>query len=180
MRKKIRVLIVDDSIFFRKFMSDALSAVPSIEVAGLASDAYEAMEKIGQLNPDVVTLDIEMPKMRGTDFLRKMLPKYPGIQVVAISSVSNNVFEALKAGAVDFVSKPSRQVGMDNDAFIKEAVQKICIAASLSLTKSPGYGQKAAHRVEFAPSYAAYYVRGRGIEEARWRCRREVPCRESR
>lgn len=137
MADKIRVLIVDDSIFFREFMSRSLSADPSIEVVGMASDAFEAQEKIKTLNPAVVTLDIEMPKMRGTDFLRKIKPQYPNLQVVVISSVSGIVFEALHAGAVDFVSKPNSQVKMDNAAFIAEALQKIKIAAAAARTKSP-------------------------------------------
>ncbi len=136
MAEKIRLLIVDDSIFFREYMSRSLSADPKIEVVGAASDAYEAMAKIKTLKPQVLTLDIEMPKMRGTDFLRKLRPMYPNIQVVVISSVSGIVFEALQAGAVDFVSKPNSQVKMDNAGFIAETLQKIKIAATLSITKS--------------------------------------------
>jgi len=137
MKEKIRVLVVDDSIFFRTFMADALCADSLIEVVGLASDAFEAKEKIEALKPHVITLDVEMPKMRGTDFLRQIRPKYPNIQVVVISSLSNNVFEALRAGAVDFVSKPNKQLNMDNDAFIREILQKIKVAASLAHTKAP-------------------------------------------
>lgn len=137
MAEKISVLIVDDSIFFREFMSRSLSTDPSIEVVGVASDAFEAQEKIKSLRPAVVTLDIEMPKMRGTDFLRQVKPLYPELQVVVISSVSGIVFEALQAGAVDFVSKPNSQVKMDNAAFIAETIQKIKIAAAAVRTKSP-------------------------------------------
>lgn len=136
MADKIRVLIVDDSLFFREFMSRSLSADPAIEVVGVASDAFEAQEKIKSLKPTVVTLDIEMPRMRGTDFLRQVKPLYPDLQVVVISSVSGIVFEALQAGAVDFVAKPNSQVKMDNAAFISETLQKIKIAAIALRTKS--------------------------------------------
>lgn len=133
--RKIRVLVVDDSIFFREFMSRSLAQDIGIEVVGLASDAFEAQQKVASLLPDVITLDMEMPKMRGTDFLRYIRPKYPRIQVVVISSNPKNVFEALDAGAVDFVAKPNAQAKMDNATFIREAISKIKIAASSSQTK---------------------------------------------
>ena len=137
MPARTRVLIVDDSIFFREFMQRSLSTDPSIEIVGVASDAFEAQKQVKQLMPDVITLDIEMPKMRGTDFLRYIRPRYPNVQVVVISSVSGIVFEALQAGAVDFVAKPNSQMRVDNDAFIKETLQKIKIAASARHTKAP-------------------------------------------
>lgn len=138
MSKKTRVMIVDDSVFFREFMVRALSADPNIEIVGVASDAFEAMEKISVMRPDVITLDIEMPKMRGTDFLKQVRPRYPHIQIVVISALSNNVFEALAAGAVDFVSKPNTRPNFDNAAFITETISKIHIAmASTTLKTAP-------------------------------------------
>jgi len=128
-------MIVDDSVFFREFMSRALSKNPSIEVVGMASSAMEAMEKIDELKPEVICLDMEMPKMRGTDFLIAVKPKYPGLRVVVISSNPNNAFDAMRAGAVDFVPKPGNQVGMDNNAFIQEAVHKIKIAAYAAVSR---------------------------------------------
>lgn len=132
--QKTRVMIVDDSVFFREFMSRSLAAEPGVEVVGVASDAFEAMEKIPVMRPDVITLDIEMPKMRGTDFLKQVRPRYPNIQVVVISALSSNVFEALAAGAVDFVSKPNTRPGFDNAAFIAETVSKINIAVASTTT----------------------------------------------
>ncbi len=136
MSKRIRVMIVDDSIFFREFMSRSLSADPTIEVVGVASDAFEAMEKITVVRPDVITLDIEMPKMRGTDFLKQVRPRYPHIQVVVISALSSNVFEALAAGAVDFVSKPNTRPNFDNNAFIAETLNKIRIAMASTSSRT--------------------------------------------
>ena len=136
MPARVRVLIVDDSIFFREFMQRSLSSDTGIEIVGVASDAFEAQKKVKELMPDVITLDIEMPKMSGTDFLRHIRPKYPSVQVVVISSVSGIVFEALQAGAVDFVAKPNSQMKLDNADFIKEVLSKIKIAASARHTKT--------------------------------------------
>lgn len=129
-------MIVDDSVFFREFIARSLAADPSIEVVGVASDAFEAMEKISVMRPDVITLDIEMPKMRGTEFLKQVRPRYPNIQVVVISALSSNVFEALAAGAVDFVSKPNTRPGFDNDAFIAETLSKIRIAVTSTASRT--------------------------------------------
>ncbi|MDR2931899.1 MAG: chemotaxis response regulator protein-glutamate methylesterase [Oscillospiraceae bacterium] len=126
--KKIRLMIVDDSVFFREFLSRSLGVNPAIEVVGVAADAFEAEKRLEELKPDVITLDMEMPKMRGADFLRKILQKYPRSKVVVISAIPNNVFEALHAGAVDFVSKPNTRPGFDNAAFLKEVDEKIKIA----------------------------------------------------
>lgn len=134
-RNKIRVMIVDNSIFFREFMSRSLSSDPSIEVVGMASDTLEGLDKVSSLSPDVITLDIEMPQMRGTDFLRQLQARHLDVQVVVISSVSKNVFEALQLGAVDFVSKPNLQSNLGHAAFTRQILDKIKIAAASSLTK---------------------------------------------
>ena len=83
--RKIRVLIVDDSLFFRTSLERMLKKDPSIEIIGMAYDANDAMTKIQKLRPDVVTLDVEMPKMNGIEFLRKLLPVYR-VPVVVVSS----------------------------------------------------------------------------------------------
>jgi two-component system chemotaxis response regulator CheB len=129
-------MIVDDSVFFREFMSRSLVKDPEIEIVGVASDAFEAMEKLSVVKPDVITLDMEMPKMRGPDFLKQMRPRFPQIQVVVISALSSNVFEALAAGAVDFVSKPNTRPGFDNAAFIAETLNKIRIAMASTATRA--------------------------------------------
>jgi len=102
--KKVKVLIVDDSIVYRRFLSKAISADPGIEVVATAKDPYDARDKIIEYGPDVMTLDLEMPKMNGIEFLQKLMPQYP-LPVVVISSMSKSIFDALNAGAVDFITK---------------------------------------------------------------------------
>lgn len=130
MAKKIRVLVVDDSMVFREKLARGISADPAIEVVGTAADPYAARDKIIELEPDVLTLDVEMPRMNGIEFLRRLMPQYP-LPVVMISSLDNAVFEALQAGAVDFVCKPDPNSDRRSiDAFINELIIKIKIAST--------------------------------------------------
>src|SRR6202165_1868153 len=109
MERRIRVLIVDDSAIVRKILSAALAEETDIEVVGTAPDPYVARDKILTLNPDVLTLDIEMPRMDGLSFL-KTLMKHKPLPVVMISSLAQStcsvVMEALEAGAVEGMGKP--------------------------------------------------------------------------
>lgn len=108
--RKIRVLIVDDSAVVRKLASDALATDPDIEVVGTAIDPYMARDKLRELSPDVLTLDLEMPRMDGLTFLRLLMERRP-MPVVVMSSLtqrgSDYALEALRLGAVDFIAKPS-------------------------------------------------------------------------
>jgi two-component system chemotaxis response regulator CheB len=108
--RKIRVLIVDDSAVVRKMASDALAADPGIEVVGTAADPYFARDKIRELAPDVVTLDLEMPRMDGLTFLRLIMEQRP-LPVIVMSSLSQSgsehALEALRLGAIDVLGKPS-------------------------------------------------------------------------
>jgi len=104
--RKIKVLVVEDSAFFRGLLVKHLNNDPALEVVASAQDPFEARDMIVKYRPDVMTLDIEMPRMNGIEFLRKLMPQYP-MPVVMISSLSDKVFEALNAGAVDFVAKPA-------------------------------------------------------------------------
>jgi two-component system chemotaxis response regulator CheB len=132
--KKIKVLIVDDSMFVREFLSSALSKDPGIEVVGKAADPYEARDMIIDLAPDVMTLDVQMPKMNGIEFLKKLMPQYP-LPVLVVSSVSDIVFDALDAGAVDFISKANIQNVNSKNAFISELIVKIKIASIAKVGK---------------------------------------------
>lgn len=128
---QIRVLIVDDSAFVRKRLTDALAADKQIEVVGTASDAFVARDKVLALNPDVVTLDIEMPKMDGITFLRKLM-KFRPIPVIVISSLGQAgcqaTVEALRAGAIDVLCKPDGPTSVGHLATILP--QKVRAAAS--------------------------------------------------
>ena len=128
MLKKIRVFIVDDSMSFRKMLIENLSKYSEeIEVVGYAVDAFDAMRKIPTLKPDVITLDVEMPRMSGLEFLKKLLPQHP-IPVILVSSLNLRLFDALSAGAVDFVRKPDME-HITLSTFIVNLITKIKIAS---------------------------------------------------
>jgi len=134
--KTIRVLIVDDSAIVRSVFSKELSAYPDIEVVGTAPDPFIARDKIVQLKPDVLTLDIEMPRMDGLTFLRKLMKYYP-VPTVIVSSLtpkgSRMTLEALDVGAVDVVAKPG---GSYSVADIRaELVEKIRAASVANLSR---------------------------------------------
>ncbi len=133
---KIKILIVDDSVFFRKVLNDNLSKYPQFEVVGYAIDAMDAMKKLPLLKPDVITLDVEMPKMTGIEFLKYLLPRH-SIPVVLVSSLNISVFDALSAGAVDFVRKPDMNEQNKVDSFIKELAGKVAIASKSKVRISP-------------------------------------------
>lgn len=132
--KKIRVVIVDDSLFFRTVLQKALSNDLNIEVVGTASNAAEAERKITELHPDVATLDVEMPDMSGIDFLKKLMPIHP-LPVVLVSALNISTFDALHAGAVDFVRKPEISGGGDFTLFCNELIVKVKIASTAKVKK---------------------------------------------
>ncbi|MDP4132692.1 MAG: chemotaxis response regulator protein-glutamate methylesterase [Bacillota bacterium] len=133
MTNKIRVLIVDDSPLFVKAIEEILNT-EDFEVVGTSYDAFDAGDKLIKLKPDVVTLDVEMPKMTGIEFLKLLLPKYP-VPVVMVSSASGSVFDAINAGAVDFVEKPSGLNKENISLFKSELITKIKIASIAVLGK---------------------------------------------
>ena len=135
--RKIKVLMVDDSLIFREVLARGISTDPYIEVVAKAVDPFDARDKILEYSPDVMTCDIEMPKMNGIEFIKRLLPQYP-LPVVVVSSVSVAVFEAMKAGAVDFVTKPNVQSVKDVEGFIYELIRKIKIAANAKIPKFAG------------------------------------------
>src|SRR5664279_2992220 len=132
MNKPVRVLVVDDSALMRQLLSTLLSEDPEIEVVGTASDPFIARERIKELNPDVVTLDIEMPHMDGVTFLRKLMTLRP-TPVVMISTLTQAgaeiTLEALEVGAVDFIAKPTSDVANSMAALADELQTKVKSAA---------------------------------------------------
>ena len=142
---KIRLMVINDSLFFRTFITQKLGRDPSIEIVGSFGDPVEAAGRIGALNPDVIAVDMEMPKMRGNEFLRTVLPKHPNVKAVVISALSGNVFDAMQAGAIDFVGKPGSRQGFDEEQFVKEISQKIKVAATAHVRRAlPGPARTAA------------------------------------
>lgn len=131
--KKIRVLVVDDSMVFREAISRGISNDPRIEVVGKAVDPYDARDKLLELHPDVMTCDVEMPKLNGVEFIKRLLPQYK-IPIIVVSSVSDIVFDAMNAGAVDFLSKPDARIPNAFENFIGELILKIKGAANVNLS----------------------------------------------
>lgn len=131
---KIRVLIVDDSALVRQMLTRMLSSDPEIEVVGTAQDPYVAREKIKALNPDVLTLDVEMPKMDGVTFLSNLMRLRP-MPVVMVSSLTERSAEitlrALELGAVDFVSKPKIDLAHTLEDYRDEIIAKVRTAARI-------------------------------------------------
>ena len=132
--RQIRVLVVDDSLVFRELLVARLKSDPAIEVVAAVGDAFQARDAILEHRPDVMTLDVELPRMDGIEFLRKLMPQYP-LPVVMISSLSDKVFDALQAGAVDFVAKPRNSDRAQLEAFLKtELPLKIKIASTARIS----------------------------------------------
>ena len=130
----IKILIVEDSLVFRELLVQNLSKDPAIQVVAVAKDPFEARDAILAHHPDVMTLDVELPRMNGIEFLRKLMPQYP-LPVVVISSLSDKVFDALNAGAVDFVAKPAVSSRAQLEEFIKnELLVKIKIASTAKIS----------------------------------------------
>ena len=129
--KKIRVMVVDDSILARSLLINGLNSNPRIEVVGYAINANDAKNKFSKFNPDVMTMDVEMPGMDGISFLKQFLPDNP-VPVILVSSLNLKVFDALSAGAVDFVRKPDKE---GQEAFIETLCQKVITAAISPLSK---------------------------------------------
>jgi two-component system chemotaxis response regulator CheB len=152
---KIRVLVVDDSATMRSLISAALNRDPDIEVVGGAGDPFEARGMIKALNPDVVTLDIEMPNMNGIEFLEKIMRLRP-MPVVMVSTLTQAGAEmtlrALELGAVDCVGKPADATGTQEA--LAEIVAKVKIAARASVRTNAGAAPSAAptRRKDFVPS----------------------------
>lgn len=128
----IRVLVVDDSALIRHLLTDLLQSDPGIQVVGVASDPYVAREQIKKLNPDVITLDIEMPRLSGLDFLEKLMALHP-MPVVVVSTLTqkgaNEAVRALELGAVDFVAKPLIDIRQGVAELRDELVRKVRTAA---------------------------------------------------
>lgn len=139
--RALRVLVVDDSVFNRRSISEILGRSPDVEVVGKAADGEEALRLVTLLKPDVITLDLEMPRMDGFTFLRILMSKLP-TPVIVVSSYAQkeHVFKALEFGALDFVAKPDRWDDTEVRSIHKELLQKVTQVRSLRLA---AFGQRA-------------------------------------
>ncbi|PHS68104.1 MAG: chemotaxis response regulator protein-glutamate methylesterase [Methylophaga sp.] len=133
---KIRVLVVDDSALVRKLLTELLNSDPDIEVVGTAIDPFHAREKIKKLRPDVLTLDVEMPRMDGVTFLKNLMRLHP-MPVVMVSTLTEQgaqvTLEALELGAVDFVAKPKLDLSSELGHYTEEIIEKVKIAAAVNV-----------------------------------------------
>jgi len=138
--KRTRVLIVDDSALVREMLTAILSADPEIEVAGTAPDPIIARDKIKALNPDVLTLDVEMPRMNGIEFLERLMRMRP-MPVVMISTLTQDgadtTLRALELGAVDYVAKPTQRLSESLDTLKQEICTKVKTAAAARVRGAP-------------------------------------------
>lgn len=136
--KKITVLVVDDSALIRKLLTEIINSQPDMEVIGAAADPLVAREMIREMNPDVLTLDVEMPKMDGLDFLEKLMRLRP-MPVVMVSTLtekgSDVTFRALELGAIDFVAKPKIDIASGLKDYGSEITNKIRTAKSARLKR---------------------------------------------
>jgi two-component system chemotaxis response regulator CheB len=135
--KLIKVLIVDDSALVREILSKGLALDKDLDIVGTASDPFSARDKIVELRPDVLTLDVEMPRMDGVEFLRRLMPQHP-LPVVIVSALTKKgaqiTLEAFEAGAVEVVTKPSSDVARGLSAMLIELRAKIKIAARTNVS----------------------------------------------
>jgi two-component system chemotaxis response regulator CheB len=157
--RRIRVLIVDDSALVRKLLTEMLGSAYDIEVVGSAPDAYSAREKIKTLNPDVLTLDVEMPRMDGVTFLRNLMRLRP-MPVVMVSSLTDAgaeiTLDALSIGAVDYLSKPKVDLAATLADYRDELLEKVrCAAKARIRTYEPRADRSAANAAVASPSLSA-------------------------
>ena len=136
--KKIKVLIIDDSALIRKLLTEIVNSQSDMEAIGAAPDPLKAREMIRELNPDVLTLDVEMPRMDGLDFLEKLMRLRP-MPVVMVSTLtekgSDITFKALELGAIDFIAKPKLDIATGLQEYGDEIADKIRIANSARIKR---------------------------------------------
>lgn len=134
--KKIKVLVIDDSALVREILAQGLALDPELEVVGTASNPYIARDKIVSLKPDVLTLDVEMPRMDGVEFLKKLMPQYP-LPVIMVSALTQKgakiTLQALEAGAIDAVTKPTTDVARGLNVMLAELRHKVKMASTVNL-----------------------------------------------
>jgi two-component system chemotaxis response regulator CheB len=133
MTDKLRVMVVDDSAFNRRTIGDLLTNIEGVEVVGKAADGDEALKLAASLTPDLITLDLEMPRMDGFTFLRLLMARQPTpVIVVSGNSARENVFRALELGAIDFIAKPTRTIASDLSVIEQDLAAKVAMVRQLT------------------------------------------------
>jgi two-component system, chemotaxis family, protein-glutamate methylesterase/glutaminase len=157
--KPLRVLVVDDSAFNRRNIADIVASGPDIELVGKAGDGEEALRLANALKPDLITLDLEMPRMDGFTFLRILMARQP-TPVIVVSSYSQkeNVFKALELGAVDFVAKPDRHVTPDSTELRDQILSKLQMVRGLHPMLARAARPPIASRISFTNEAPAQTV----------------------
>ncbi len=149
--KKIKVLIIDDSALVRKMLTEILGSDKEIEVIGSAADPIIAREKIKQLNPDVLTLDVEMPRMDGVTFLANLMRLRP-MPVVMVSTLTEAgaeiTLDALELGAIDFITKPKIDFNNSIEGYSEEIIEKVKIASIAHIRSNLGKSKKSSKKVK--------------------------------
>ncbi len=149
-KRRIKVLIVDDSALVRRLLTEMLSSDPAITVLGAAHDAYDAREKIKALNPDVLTLDVEMPRMDGLTFLRNLMRLRP-MPVIMVSSLTDKgaevTLDALSIGAVDYLPKPKIDLAATLADYKHDLIAKVKAAAAARVRAPTAVGSSSADAV---------------------------------
>ncbi len=135
MGRKIKVLILDDSLVFREVLSRGLAIDEDLSVVAKAENPFDAIDKIEKFQPDVITCDVHMPKMDGIEFIRQLMPQHP-VPIIVVSAVNEAVFDAMNAGAVDFVNKPNIQSPKSVETFIVDLISKIKEVSKAKIVKN--------------------------------------------
>src|SRR6056297_18852 len=165
MPKKIKVLIIDDSAVVRQTLVDVLSSDPDIEIMATAGDPFIAAERMRDEVPDVITLDVEMPRMDGLTFLQKIMSQHP-IPVVMCSSLTGDGTEtglrALELGAVEIITKPR----LGTKQFLEESRVRICDAVKAAAQARMGRRREEQPRTEIAPRLTADAILPRSRSKA--------------
>lgn len=153
MAGKIKVLVVDDSALVRSILTQGLAQDPDIEVVGAAPNPFVARDMIVQFKPDVLTLDVEMPKMDGVEFLRRLMPQYP-IPVLMVSALTERgkkiTLDALDAGAVDFVTKPSLDIARGLTQMLEELRAKVKDVSKANVSRWKRDRKPAAEKIQYS------------------------------
>lgn len=156
----INVLVVDDSAFMRKMISDMLNSDPDIRVVDTARDGQDAIEKVGKLRPDAITLDLEMPRLDGLAALAYIMNRHP-TPVVLLSAVTKKgaeeTIKALEYGAVDFITKPSGNISLDIHVLRNEIIKKVKLA-TLAKVKKVKFAARRVVKVKFAERRRAVVI----------------------